>query len=197
MAKRARAGAEVDPVDDERGEDSGTGGDAVRADADAESPDDESGEEPADESDDAGDDESGDEPDFDTVESQLNAIIGETGDIPADGEVDGAGEDAAMGDAGVPAAPESKPYSQSDAEYGEYKPDPEERQPGAPPAQYDHYQSIGTDGLTDRGIDLYLASTGYEWPKPGKPVIMPDGDLYTEVGDTYPMLPVFTERNNY
>jgi hypothetical protein len=189
MAKRARAGAEVDPVDGEPGEDSGTGGDAVRADADAESSDDESGE----------------EPDFDSLESELDAIGGEDGgdaDAAADAEGDAAASvdaaaAAAMGDAGDAAMAQLNPYSESDAGYGEYKPDPEERQPGAPPSQYDHYQSIGTDGLTDRGIDLYLASTGYEWPKPGKPVIMPDGDLYTEVGDTYPMLPVFAERNNY
>ena len=184
MAKRARAGAEVDPVDDERGQDPESGPDDVRDDADA-------------------------EPDFDDVESELDAITGESdegdgadagddaaadGDVDAEVGADGAGDPAAeMAD---PAAMATQ-YTAEDAGYGEYKPDPAERQPGAPPYEFEHYATIGTDGLTDRGVDLYLAATNYNWPKPGKPIIMPDGDLYSEVGDSYPMLPVFTERTNY
>lgn len=173
MAKRARAGAEVDPVDDERGQDPESGPDDVRDDADA-------------------------EPDFDAVESELDAITGE----PDEGDGDDAGEvgaDAAVDPAAEMADPAAMApqYTAEDAGYGEYKPDPAERQPGAPPYEFEHYATIGTDGLTDRGVDLYLAATNYNWPKPGKPIIMPDGDLYSEVGDSYPMLPVFTERPNY
>ena len=173
MAKRARAGDEVDPVDDERDGDSAPGSDDVRDDADA-------------------------EPDFDAVESELDAITGESdeGDGDDAGEV---GADAAVDPAAEMADPAAMApqYTAEDAGYGEYKPDPAERQPGAPPYEFEHYATIGTDGLTDRGVDLYLAATNYNWPKPGKPIIMPDGDLYSEVGDSYPMLPVFTERTNY
>jgi len=177
MAKRARAGAEVDPVDDERDGGPASGADDVRDDAD---------------------------PDFESLDAELDAITGEPdeGDEGEDaGAEEGGDVDAEVGAdpaaAMVDPAAMAPQYTAEDAGYGEYKPDPAERQPGAPPYEFEHYATIGTDGLTDRGADLYLAATNYNWPKPGKPIVMPDGDLYSEVGDSYPMLPVFTERSNY
>lgn len=128
------------------------------------------------------------EPDFDSVEVALDALDGggDEGDISADDSGDGPD---AGGNAGTDGEPVEPQYTAEDAGYGEFRPDPDERQPGAPPHQFTHYHEVSTAGFTDRGADLYTKSVGYQWPKPGQPVELDDDDYFTGVGDSYPLLP--------
>jgi len=167
MAARRRADPEIEATDVERDGGGGPGeGELREADVEAE---------------------------FAALEGDLDQVDDGEGDEPtADGEPAADGDEAGGVDPIL-----GTPYDADDAEYGEYSPDPEERQPGAAPYQFEHEHDVSiTDGFTDRGADIWLRSLGYKWPKPGKPVMLADGDLFTGVGDAYPLLPVLRGEHN-
>ena len=168
MAARRRADPEVEALDDSTGGGASAGGGAV--------------------------------PDLDVEAelAELEATLGEVGEDEPSEDAESAGGDEPDADAtgGAVDPVLGTPYTADDAAYGQFTPDPAERQPGAAPYEFEHDHTIDADGFTDRGAELYLRAVGYNWPKSGKPVMLADGDLYTEVGDAYPLLPALRGENN-